>query len=258
MKKKILSLIMVGAMVLSFAACGEKKEAASEKFTVGFDQEFPPMGFVGDDGEVTGFDIDLAKEAAKRMNKEIVLKPIDWASKDMELDSGNIDCIWNGFTMTGREDKYTWTDPYLENEQVVVVKGGSDVKTLADLAGKVVEVQADSSAQAALKEKPELVDTFKELRTTADYLTAMMDLESGAVSAIAMDSVVADYQITKGGKDFAILDESISSEEYGIGFKLGNETLRDEVQKVLKEMKKDGTMEKISTEWFGSDITTLK
>lgn len=261
MKKRIFSILLAGVMLFSMAACGKKADTNSKEkktFTIGFDQDFPPMGFMGDDGKATGFDIDLAKEAAKRMDKKIVLKPIAWDSKDMELDAGNIDCIWNGFTMQGREDKYTWSKPYMENDQVVVVKKGSDVTKLADLAGKVVEVQADSSAQAALNDKKDLTKTFKEFRTTADYLTALMDLESGAVDAIAMDSVVANYQIKKSGKDLTILDESISAEQYGIGFKLGNKKLRDEVQKALGAMKKDGTMADVSKKWFGSDITTME
>lgn len=228
-------------------------------FTVGFDQDFPPMGFVGDDGEFTGFDLELAAEVAKRIDKEIKYQPIAWDAKDMELKSGTIDCIWNGFTITGREDKYTWSKPYMKNEQVFVVKADSNIESIEDLAGKTVEVQADSSAEAALKEDPELVATFTELKTVADYNTGFMDLEMGGVDAIAMDSVVANYQIKKrGDTGFVVLDDPLSSEEYGIGFKLGNESLRDEVQAVLDEMKADGTMKTVSEKWFGVDVTTLE
>ena len=217
-------------------------------FTVGFDQDFPPMGFVGEDGEFTGFDLELATEVAKRIGKEVKYQPIAWDAKDMELTSGTIDCIWNGFSIQGREDKYTWSKPYMKNDQ-----------SLEDLAGKTVEVQVDSSAEAALKENKELADTFGKLQTVADYNTGFMDLEMGGVDAIAMDSVVANYQITKrGGNGFTVLDTPLSSEEYGIGFKLGNEALRDEVQKALDEMKTDGTMKTISEKWFGKDVTTLE
>ena len=228
-------------------------------FTVGFDQDFPPMGFVGDDGEFTGFDLELATEVAKRMGKEIKYQPISWDAKDMELTSGNIDCIWNGFSIQGREDKYTWSKPYMKNDQVFVVKSDSSIDSIEDLAGKTVEVQTDSSAEAALKENTELANTFGKLQTVADYNTGFMDLEMGGVDAIAMDSVVANYQITKrGGNGFTVLDTPLSSEEYGVGFKLGNETLKNEVQKALEDMKADGTMKTISEKWFGKDVTTLE
>ena len=275
---------MASAMVLSLAACGgaktettaaettaEKKEetttagttaaetaeAAGGTLIVGFDQDFPPMGFVGDNGEYTGFDLDLAKEVASRLGLEYKAQPVTWDSKDMELESGNIDCIWNGFTITGREDDYTWTTPYMANKQVFVVANDSDIKSQADLAGKVVEVQADSSAEAALKENQDLANTFGQLLTTPDYNTAFMDLEQGAVDAVAMDVIVAGYQIKQRNADFKILDDSLSEEEYGIGFKKGNTELRDKVQGALEEMAADGTLAKISDEWFGEDVTTI-
>lgn len=284
MKKRLLSAVMASAMVLSLAACGgaktettaaettaEKKEetttagttaaetaeAAGGTLIVGFDQDFPPMGFVGDNGEYTGFDLDLAKEVASRLGLEYKAQPIAWDSKDMELESGNIDCIWNGFTITGREDDYTWTTPYMANKQVFVVANDSDIKSQADLAGKVVEVQADSSAEAALKENQDLANTFGQLLTTPDYNTAFMDLEQGAVDAVAMDVIVAGYQIKQRNADFKILDDSLSEEEYGVGFKKGNTELRDKVQGVLEEMAADGTLAKISDEWFGEDVTTI-
>lgn len=226
-------------------------------FTVGFDQNFPPMGFVGEDGEFEGFDLDLAAEAAKRMGKEVKYQPIEWDAKDMELDAGTIDCVWNGFTINGREDKYTWSDPYMKNSQVFVVKADSEIAAKADLAGKIVDVQKDSSAEAALKEDPDLTNSFGQLIAVADYNTAFMDLEAGAVDAIAMDDIVASYQIEQRGVDFVVLEETLVAEEYGIGFKLGNETQRDELQAVLEEMAADGTMAEISEKWFGKDITII-
>ncbi len=300
--RKIGSVLLMGALVLSLAGCNSQKaetaqtaaettkaaddaaetkeetsaqeteseeeaekkdtsEAAGEggTFTVGFDQDFPPMGFVGDDGEYTGFDLDLAKEVAGRLGLEFVPQPIAWDAKDMELNSGTIDCIWNGFTMNGREDDYTWSEPYMDNSQVFVVAADSGISTLSDLAGKIVEVQADSSAEAALKDNVELAGTFGTLQTTPDYNTAFMDLEMGAVDAIAMDVIVAGYQIEQRGDSgsFVILDETLASEEYGIGFKKGNEALRDKVQETLEEMAADGTLEKISNTWFGRDVTTI-
>lgn len=237
-------------------ADGEKK-ASEGTFTVGFDQDFPPMGFVGEDGEYTGFDLELAQETAKRLGLTYVAQPIAWDAKNMELESGNIDCIWNGFTMTGREDEYTWSEPYMENSQVVVVMEDSGIETLADLAGKIVEVQADSSAEAALKEMTDLTSTFGTLQTTPDYNTAFMDLEMGSVDAIAMDVIVAGYQMQEREGNFKLLDETLASEEYAIGFKKGNTELCEKVQKTLEEMAEDGTMAEISKKWFGEDITTI-
>ena len=262
--KKFMALLLVAGMTLSLTACGGSTDTAKtdqadgkDTFTVGFDQDFPPFGYVGDDGEFTGFDIEMATECAARMGKKIVLQPIDWDAKDMELEAGTIDCIWNGFTMTGREDDYTWTEPYMANQQVFVVANDSDINSQADLAGKIVEVQADSSAEAALKEAPELTATFKELLTTADYNTAFMDLEQGAVDAIAMDVIVAGYQIQQRNADFKILDDSLSEEEYGVGFKKGNTELRDKVQSTLEEMAEDGTLQEVSEKWFSKDVTTI-
>lgn len=231
--------------------------AAGGTFTVGFDQEFPPMGFVGDDGEYTGFDLEVAKEVAERLGLEFVPQSVDWAAKDMELESGNIDCIWNGFTMTGREDDYTWSEAYMANQQVFVVTAESGIKTLADLAGKVVEVQAESSAEAALKDDPDLTGTFGTLQTTPDYNTAFMDLQMGAVDAIAMDEVVARFQIEQRQVDFIVLDETLAAENYAVGFKKGNDTLKNQVQEQLEALAADGTLAKISEKWFDKDITTI-
>ena len=289
MKKRVVCAALVSIMTMSLAACSggavsapaetkaESTEAKTEAaettekaaeaegetkveggtLIVGFDQDFPPMGFMGDDGEYTGFDLELAQEAAKRLGLEYKPQPIAWDAKDMELESGNIDCIWNGFTMTGREDGYTWSEPYMENSQVFVVAGDSGIKSQADLAGKVVECQVDSSAEAALKEVPDLTATFAQLLTTADYNTAFMDLEQGAVDAIAMDVVVAGYQISQRNADFVILEDSLAAEEYAIGFKKGNTELKDKVQGALEEMAADGTLKTISEKWCGKDITTI-
>jgi len=290
MGKKLFLLLLALILVLSMTACsstneqpgatepGESTETTEPeestestgstesgsvetvvpgKFTVGFDQNFPPMGFVGDDGEFTGFDLELAAEVADRLGLELALQPIAWDAKDMELSTKNIDCIWNGFTINGREDKYTWTEPYMSNNQVFVVRADSGITSLADLAGKAVIVQVDSSAEAALEERPDLVDTFGEYLTAADYNSALMDLEAGAVDAVAMDDTVANYQIEKRGSKFVVLEEKLAAEDYGVGFLLGNEALRDAVQSTLEEMAADGTMAKISEKWFGKDITTI-
>ena len=239
------------------AEAGEDGEAGGT-LIVGFDQDFPPMGFIGDDGEYTGFDLELAQEVASRLGLEYKPQPIAWDAKDMELESGSIDCIWNGFTMEGREDDYTWSDPYMDNSQVFVVRNDSGIKSAADLAGKVVEVQIDSSGQKALEANEELTDTFAQLITTPDYNTAFMDLEQGTVDAICMDVIVAGYQIQEREADMTILEDEVASESYGIGFKKGNTELRDKVNDTLKEMAADGTLAEISNKWFGTDVTTIK
>lgn len=238
------------------AADVEKSEG--DKFVLGFDANFPPYGYKDDNGEYVGFDLDLAQEVCDRNGWELVKQPIDWDAKDMELSSGTIDCIWNGFTMDGREDDYTWSDPYVDNSQVVVVAENAGIKSLDDLAGKIVEVQADSSALAALEgDQKELADTFGQLTQVPDYNTAFMDLEAGAAEAVAMDVGVSKYQIESRGGGYVALDEPISSEQYAVGFKKGNEKLRDQVQKTLNEMAEDGTFMKIAEKWGVEDAVCL-
>ena len=233
----------------------EETAADDNTFVVGFDAEFPPYGYKNDDGEYVGFDLDLAQEVCDRNGWILKKQPIEWNSKDMELNSGSISCIWNGFTMNGREDAYTWTTPYVDNSQVVVVRKDSGITQLTDLSGKVVAVQADSSALAALtgedasEENKALAETFKELQQVGDYNSAFMNLESGAVNAICMDIGVANYEIESRGDKFVMLEDRLSSEEYGIGFKKGNTELRDKVQATLLDMLADGTFEEIAEKW---------
>ena len=233
----------------------EETTADDNTFVVGFDAEFPPYGYKNDDGEYVGFDLDLAQEVCDRNGWILKKQPIEWNSKDMELNSGSISCIWNGFTMNGREDAYTWTTPYVDNSQVVVVRKDSGITQLSDLSGKVVAVQADSSALAALtgedasEENLALAEMFKDLQQVGDYNSAFMNLESGAVNAICMDIGVANYEIASRGDKFVMLEDRLSSEEYGIGFKLGNTELRDKVQATLLDMLADGTFEEIAEKW---------
>ena len=274
------SVLMVAAMVFTMAGCGSSKDAdtsakketktedskdkenSDKQFIVGFDAEYPPYGYKDDNGEYVGFDLDLAQEVCARNGWELVKQPIDWDSKDMELNSGSIDCIWNGFTMTGREDDYTWSKPYVDNSIVVVVKEGSGIEKKEDLAGKVVAVQADSSGLAALtdeednEENLKLAASFSDLQQVADYNTAFMNLEAGAVDAIVVDIGVADYQL-ESRTGFAMLDDKIRTEQYAVGFKLGNEELRDQVQSTLDEMVKDGTFDDIAKKWDLSDMVCL-
>ena len=232
-------------------------------FTVGFDAEFPPYGYKDDNGEYVGFDLDLAQEVCNRNGWTLKKQPIEWNSKDMELNSGSIDCIWNGFTMNGREDSYTWSTPYIDNSQVVIVNKNSGIAKLEDLNGKIVAVQADSSALATLsgedatQENLDLASSFKELQQVGDYNSAFMNLEAGAVDAICMDIGVANYEISSRGDKFVMLDDRLSSEKYAIGFKLGNTELRNQVQNALLEMLSDGTFDEIATKWNLQDSVCL-
>lgn len=268
MKKRWLA-VMMAALVLGLTACGntaaetapqedavgKEEDGAAEtvgeeertQLIVGFDAEFPPYGFVDEKGEFAGFDLDLAQEVCNRRGWELVKQPIDWAAKDMELASGTIDCIWNGFTINGREDDYTWSIPYVNNKQVIVVTTDSGITDFAGLAGKTMGVQQDSSALSALEEEAnaELAASFAATEQYADYNTAFMDLEAGAIDALAVDIGVASYQLASRGDGFVILEQELASEQYGIGFLLGNESLKDAVEETLLEMVEDGTFDEI-------------
>lgn len=263
--KKLMAVFLLMTVVITGMQGGTAYAANDENtFVVGFDAEFPPYGYKDDNGEYVGFDLDLAEEVCKRQGWTLVKQPIDWDSKDMELSSGSIDCIWNGFTINGREDKYTWSVPYIDNSQVVIVKSDSNISELSDLSGKIVAVQSDSSALAAFtgedasEENVALCESFKDLQQVSDYNSAFMNLESGMVDAICMDIGVAKYQVESRGDGFAILEEQISSEAYGIGFKLGNTELCEKVEESLKEMVADGTFDEVADKWELSDCICLK
>lgn len=252
-KKIVASVMAVATLALAFAGCGKKE---SKKFVVGFDQEFPPMGFVADDGSYVGFDLDLAKEAAKRMGKEFVAQPIAWDSKDQELATGNIDCIWNGFTMNGREDSYTFSVPYVDNSQVIVTAEDAGITSLEDLEGKIVGVQADSAALALLDEggdQEELGATFGEMQQFADYNTAFAELQAGSLDAIAIDVGVANYQIA-GREGYVILDEYLNSEQYAVGFKKGNDALCQIINEDLEVLLESGMFDEIAAKYEESGI----
>jgi polar amino acid transport system substrate-binding protein len=246
-----VSVVAYGGFSVSAAA----DTLEDGEFVVGFDAEFPPYGYKDDSGEYVGFDLDLAQEVCNRRGWTLKKQPIEWNSKDMELQTGAIDCIWNGFTMNGREDKYTWSTPYVDNSQVVIVKSGSGITELSGLSGKIVAVQADSSALAALtgedaeEENLALAASFADLQQVGDYNSAFMNLESGAVDAICMDIGVANYELESRGSGFEMLEERLSTEKYAVGFRLGNTELRDEVQATLLEMLDDGTFDEIAENW---------
>ena len=242
----------VGTETAGTEAAGTDTAGNGKTFTVGFDASFPPYGYQ-ENGEYVGFDLDLAQEVCDRNGWELVKTPIDWDAKNIELNGGSIDCIWNGFTMNGREDDYTWTPAYINNTQVFAVNKNSGIKKAADLAGKNVLVQADSSALAALQDEENtdikaLADSFGSLTQVPDYESALMELEAGSADAVAMDEGVA---LTKQAQNdnIVILDDVISQEQYGIAFKKGNDELRDQVWSTLLEMEKDGTVDKIAAKY---------
>ena len=245
-----------GAATAEGEASAATDPATLTTFIVGFDQSYPPYGFVGDDGEFTGFDLDLAAEVCERNGWTLQLEAIDWDAKDTLLNSGAITCIWNGFTMEGRENDYTFSEPYMLNEQVVVVKADSGIASLDDLAGKAVITQVDSAALDVLEGgMADLAATFASLETIGDYNTAFMQLESGAVDAVACDLSIAQYQMSAKPDVYTQLDEALSSEHYAVGFKKGDTELADTVNATLKEMVADGTVEELCDKYAEYGLT---
>ena len=248
-----LAAVMTAGML---TGCGSKSN--DKTFTVGFDAEYPPYGYMDDNGDYTGFDLELAQAVCDMEGWTLEKKPIEWNSKDMELESGAIDCIWNGFTMDGREDDYTWSQPYVDNSQVVVVAENSGISSLTDLAGKTVGVQAASAALTLLQEdQAELADTFAGLQEFADYNSAFVELQAGSVDAVAMDVGVANYQIKTRGEGYTILPEVLNSEKYAVGFKKGNTELCETVDADLTKLAEDGTIAKLAEKYDISDLICI-
>ena len=242
----------------SASASASSASAGATKFIVGFDATYEPFGYLDADGSYIGFDLDLAKAVCEMNGWEYEAKPIDWDGKDLELDSGNITCIWNGFTYEEREDLYAWSEPYYLNAQVYVVPADSGITTEADLAGKKVVTQAGSAAYGLLTDDEE--GTPKEaafdggaVATVPDYLTAFMQLESGAVDAVACDLTFANAQMAHYEGKFVQLGEALNSEHYAVGFKLGNEAMAATVTDSLKKLYEDGTVQTLC-EKYGLDI----
>ncbi|MCR5703626.1 MAG: amino acid ABC transporter substrate-binding protein [Eubacterium sp.] len=255
--RKLIAIGLSLVMVLSLTACGSADKTAGKKsgktFTVGFDAEYPPYGYMdAESGEYVGFDLELAEKVCEMEGWELVKKPINWDTKDTELNSGSIDCIWNGFTINGREKDYQWSDAYINNTQVVVVSEKSGIKTLADLKDKTVGVQAASAAESLFAKdgsQEELGKTFKSLNPFSDYNTAFTELQSGSIDALAIDVGVANYQLKNRGEGFVIVEETLNSEQYGIGFKKGNKKLCDKVNEDVKKLHKDGVVEELAKKY---------
>ena len=273
---KMKRLMAIGAVLTfalaAFTGCGGQQQAASSSassssgagkaIVVGLDDNYPPMGFKDDSGEITGFDIDVAKEAAKRLGRDVEFKAIDWDSKEAELKSGRVDVLWNGLDITEkRKENMLFSDPYMDNRQVVFVRKGDDmgIKTEADLKGKVVGTQSGGTTEEYYDGNAEAKNDLKELKKYQDYISAFMDLENGRVDAVVSDEITGRYYMSKHGDKLAALDIVVGPvSQFGIGFRKDDTALKDEVQKVIDEMVKDGTMAKISEKWFGKDITLKK
>lgn len=258
MKRKF-SLVFILAMVLTFvAACGandksEGSTSGNEKVIIGIDDTFAPMGFRDDNNEIVGFDIDLATAAAEHMGVDVEFQPIDWSTKESELSSGRIDLIWNGYTVTEeRKEKVLFTEPYLENAQVVMTLADSNITELSDLADKEVGIQALSSALDALNANP--ISEEVALNEYKDNVLALTDLKAKRIEAVVIDKVVGEYFMTQETDTFKILEETLAPEQYAVGVKKGNEELLNKVQAALDAMNEDGTSAEISTKWFGEDI----
>lgn len=264
--KRFVGISFIFALILSvFVGCSNSdstntgsanKEGASEpakKLIIGVDDKFAPMGFRDEKNELVGFDIDYARATGEKMGYEVTFQPIDWKAKESELNSGRIDLIWNGYTITDeRKEKVLFTKPYLKNAQVVMTKADSNITKLDDLAGKVIGLQSLSSASDALNAN-EISKQVKTVTEFSDNVLALSDLKIGRVDAVVIDEVVARYYMSKDEGTFKLLDESLAPEEYGIGVKKGNDALLDELQKALDALNADGTAAEISKKWFGED-----
>ncbi|MBQ2049172.1 MAG: amino acid ABC transporter substrate-binding protein [Spirochaetales bacterium] len=265
--KKIITIMLALLCMGSLFATGAKEFGPDESLEyikgkgnliLGLDDSFPPMGYRDENNEIVGFDIDVAREVCSRLGVLLVLQPIDWNAKEQELATKQIDCIWNGFTVTEERKKtLTFSDPYVNNAQVVIVLNDSPYQTLDDLKGKTVGLQAGSSAADALEDSPEFKASIKGVVELKDNLTALMDLEAGGCDAVIMDLLVANYAIKQSAKPMRILKQGLAQEEYAVGFRLGENALATAVNNAMKAMVADGTMANIANKWFGADITVI-
>ncbi len=258
--KKIF-IIMIASLIVFMTGCTEESESNSLEvvlengyLTLGLDDTFAPLGFRDEDGEIVGFDIDLAYAVAEEMGVELRIQPIEWDSKVLELNANNIDMIWNGLTITEeRKSNINFSDPYLSNRQIVLVKSGVNVTSVDDLSGLNVGVQIDSSGESALNGNS-VVDSVSEIVRFNNFTEALLDLDSGRIDAIVIDEIMARYVVSKGTYDVVVTDVSLGSESYGIGFRIGDDELRDEIDRILLVLQESGKATEISEKWFGEDI----
>jgi polar amino acid transport system substrate-binding protein len=264
-KKWILTFLLLGMAALLVCGWGKpskdnswQKVKAKGQFVLGLDDSFPPMGFRDANGKIVGFDVDIAKEVCARLKIKLKLQPINWDAKEQELNSGKIDCIWNGFTITKeRERNLRFTEPYMKNRQVLIVTAKSNCKTQGELKGKKLGLQAGSSAADALTSAADFKASLRDVVEFDDNMTALMDLEKGGVDVVLMDEIVARYYIQNKHKQYRVLNQELASENFGIGFRKKDQKLVEKIQATLDGMAKDGKLKSISTKWFGKDITTI-
>ncbi|QAT39448.1 amino acid ABC transporter substrate-binding protein [Clostridium sp. JN-9] len=263
MKKLITAIILTTFVLTLFTGCSKKQSADNSlnyikskgQLVVGLDDSFPPMGFKDDKGQIAGFDIDLAKEAAKRMGVKAVFKPVDWDGVLMSLNNKDIDLIWNGLTITDeRKQKIDFSKPYLNNSQVIVVNASSSYNSKNDFSNKTIGVQLGSSSEEALNKDSGFTKSLKEIRKYSNNTEALMDLSAGRIDAVVIDEVVARYYMQKKPDTYKILNDNFGKESYGVGIRKSDTSFKTELDKVLDDMKKDGTADKISEKWFGKSI----
>ena len=260
--KKILALGCAALLSVGLlAGCGGEQSNTGKKIVVGLDDNYPPMGFKDEKNEIVGFDVDLAKEAAKRLNREVEFKGIDWSSKEAELKSGRVDVLWNGLDITEkRKENMLFSDPYMDNRQIIFVKAGTlGIKDEQSLTGKVVGTQSSSTAEEYIESNAAFKQSMKEVKLYSDYISAFMDLENGRIDAIIADEITGRYYMSKHPSVIEAVDSTVGPvSTFGIGFRKDDQALRDEVQKAIDEMVKDGTAAKISGKWFGKDLMKAK
>ena len=256
--KKVLMIICAALLI---SGCGGKdiNDMSYKKiYVIGLDAEFAPMGFRDENGEIVGFDIDLAKEAAQRMGVEFEFRPIDWSRKVDELNARRIDIIWNGLDITPeRQEHILYSKPYMDNRQILLVTADStfNINSEYDLAGKIVGTQAGSNSETYVEYNDELRKSLKAFRTFGSFKTGFRDLESGEVDVLIVDEIVGRYEMSKFPNKFKALEVTIGHvTAIGIGFRMTDIVLRDEVQGVFNQMIKDGTAKKISEKWFHADL----
>lgn len=260
--KQLVVISTVACMGLGLSGCGSKAASATldkDTLIVGLDDTFAPMGFRDENGEITGFDVDLAKAMGEKLGKTIEFQSIDWNMKETELNGGNIDFIWNGYSISDeRKEQVDFSVPYLKNRQIIITLADSDIATKADLAGKAVAAQTGSTAVDAIEAEPEVMATFNGGKpvTYESNNDVLMDLEAGRVDAAVADEIIVRYYISKKGEEkYKILEEDFGEEEYGVGMRKGDTAMVEAFNKAYKELKEDGTVAQISTKWFGEDIT---
>ena len=250
----IVIIALIGVIVFSIQG-GEDRE---NTLVLGMDDSFPPMGFRNENNELVGFDIDLATEVCNKLGMKLEVQTISWAAKEQELNSGNIDCIWNGFGYTEeRNEAMTLSDVYVKDKSIFFVKNDTTYTSQEDLKGKKIGVQSGSVQERRISED-EFGKEIGELVAYTDYLTALMDLETGNIDAVYMGAISGNYIVKSQNKEFRTFEsQGIGEEGKGmvIGFKKGNTELKDKIEKAIAELKAEGKVKEIAEKWFGEDLT---